>query len=437
MSALAEAAAPGYFDGALRAVNFFGGRLLSGRDMADEQAASAARDAAIASAVGTGVARGLVVTRARSANGSLLNAVDLSPGTAIAPDGSVLRLAAALRIELVPDDSRAPAAALGPGEFRLCGPKPSGNPTPSVQYGTALQVLLVGPAQALSSEQAPGVSGEGGAALNRCGARWRLSGLRFRLATIPGALLGSDAPLFNDGSTLGRHRARHLAAFAALGGNVVAEALADPLGGLDNPLRAYGLLDAAGVVADNEVPLALFGWQPGGLAWLDMWAVRRSLHAPASAADLLLLGSGRRAAEGEAFIRQFALQIAELINAGDVLPAGLQAASVFRYLPPVGVMPLASSTRRGIDADTFFAGLAVSEDDFLDGALLEPLWRGAAMLPPINLTSEPAQLIWRFRLRGDDGSASGALLFGHRHLPLPAASRENRARFDHDRYPTF
>ncbi|MCX9157397.1 hypothetical protein OPU71_14815 [Niveibacterium sp. 24ML] len=437
MSALAEAAAAGYFDGAQRAVNFFAGRLLSGRDLADEQAASAERDAAIATAAGTGIARGLVVTRSRSANGSLLEAVDLSPGTAIAPDGTVLRLASPLRIQLAPDTSTPPPPNLGPGAFRLCGPKPGGRPGPSVRYGTALQVLLVGPAQALSSEQAPGVSGAGSESINRCGARWRLNGLRFRLATIPVALLGAAASTLADTSTLGRHRARHIAAFAALGGNVVAEALVDPLGGLNNPLRAYGLLDAAGVVADDEVPLALFGWQPAGLAWLDMWAVRRTLHEPASAADLLLLGSGRRAAEGMAFIRQFAQQAAELIGAADYAPTIMTARNVFAYLPPVGVLPIASATRRGIQPNAFFSGLAVSEDDYLDGALLEPLWRGAAMLPPIDLASEPQQLIWRFRLRGDGGAESGALLFGHRHLPLPAASRENRARFDHDRYPTF
>lgn len=432
MSGLAEGGVSGWFEGALRNVNFFGGRLLSGQDMADEQTAAAQRDAALALALGTGVAQGLAVSRAREPNGTLLDAVDLTPGTAVAPDGTLLRLSAPLRIRLVPDDSKTAEGPLGPGEFRLCGPQPGGTSSPSVRYGVAVQVLLAGPAQALSSERAPGVSEASRASVDRCGARWRLTGVRFRLASVPPVLFGSDSTLFGATDTLGRHRARHVAAAAALGYPQVLAALAQPLGGAALPAQASGLLAAAGLLREDEVPLALLGWLPGGLAWVDMWAARRGLHRPPQPEEGSLFASSRRAAAGAAGLQQFAVQMAELIAdmvADPALdPAMLEARQVFRQLPPFGLLPLDRATRRGIDPARFFAGLAASDDDPLDADLLEPLARAAPAYPPIDIAGQPDRLIWRLRVAGD------ALCFGHCHLPLPPAARANRARVEAARY---
>lgn len=426
----------GYFEGALREVNFFGGRLLAGRDLADEQAAWAARDGALATALGTGVAQGLVVRQARAANGTRLNAVDVSAGTALAPDGSLLRLAEPLRIQLVPDDGTAAPGPLGPGEFRLCGPRPTAPASPSLRFGSGLQVLMLGPAERLSSEQAPGVVPDDAARLNRCGSRWRLRGVRFRLATVPAAALPAPLLLLMAGDDpLRRHQLRHRVAALLLGHDAVDAALADPLNGLHQAGRDSGLM-AAVPRAPSEVPLALLAWSAAGVAFVDLWAVRRGLHRGAEAADGSLLEAPRRAAEAIATRRQFAEQLAELATESTLDTDMLEARQVFDWLPAAGWLPLAQGNRRGFDAQRFFHGLGASPVHTVDGAALGPLMAVALHHPHLPLKPEPPRLIWRLRAR-ENLQAPGALpclAFAAGHLQPPLEARFNRGRYGFARY---
>jgi hypothetical protein len=426
----------GYFEGALREVNFFGGRLLAGRDLADEQAAWGARDAALATALGSGVAQGLVVRQARGANGTRLDAVDVSPGTAIAQDGSLLRLAEPLRIRLVPDDGATPAGPLGPGEFRLCGPRPTAPPTPTLRFGTGLQVLTIGPAERLSSEQAPGVAGADGARLNRCNARWRLHGVRFRLATVPAAALPASLLLLLAGDQpLRRHQLRHRVAALCLGHAATDAAWADPLNGLHQAGGERGLL-AAVPRAPGEVPLALVAWSASGVAFVDLWAVRRGLHRAAGPVDGPLPQAPRHAAEAFATTRQFAAQLADLVAEPTLDPAAMEARQVFEWLPPAGWLPLAQGGRRGFDAERFFAGLGASPVLTVDAAGIGPVMQAALAHPRLPLVPEPPRLIWRLRVR-ENLQAAGAqacLAFAAGHLPVPVEARFNRGRYGFARY---
>jgi hypothetical protein len=423
------AGTPGWFDGALRQVNFFSGRLLAARDLADEQSAVAARDAALASALGTGVAHGLVVSQTRLANGQPQAAVDVTAGTAIARDGSVLRLAQDLRVHLVADGGGQASGPLGPGEFRLCGPSPNPVATGGATAPSGAQVLLLGPAVDLSAEQAPGVdaavSGYAAGQLNRCGARWHLHGVGFRLANLPLGVLPAGTTL-TGANPLTQSKVRQRLALACLGAMAHTLALADPLGA--GRASAWGALDEAGLVGASEVPLALIAWQGGKPAFVDMWAARRRLHAPADGA-LPLSQTDRRAAEGEAGIAQFAAQLAELLARGDLAPASLRALDAFDALPPAGILPLAAPGRRGVNPDSFFAGLAASPVKSIEAGALEALLRAAAAYPPLAIAAEPRQLIWRLRAR-ENSLLAGAVpceVFVTGLMPMDFDARANRA----------
>ena len=84
----------------IETVRFFNGRLLSGGDMGREQAAQGARDALLATALGSGVAYGLDVQQTpadRALEGAV---VTVKSGLAISPSGQLLRLASDQRLRL-------------------------------------------------------------------------------------------------------------------------------------------------------------------------------------------------------------------------------------------------------------------------------------------------------------------------------------------------
>jgi len=435
VSSASAAGLPGFFDQALREVNFFGGRLLSGRDMADEQQATASRERALAQALGTGVASGLTVSHARDASGLRLAAVDVKPGTGIAPDGSLLRLGQPLRIALARSSASAAATAPGTGDFQLCGMGPSGGPSGV----TGVQVLTIAPADALSGDRAVGVAVDDPGLAQVCAARWRLRGVVFRLASVPSSALLADALALLDALAAGNDGVadalRNRLAWDCLGAPALAAARADPLGLAGQTGYPLGLVARANLLAANELPLALVVWGAKGLAFVDMWAVRRALHRP-DFGEALWLTSGRRLAEAQAGMAGQAQHLAELQAEPAVDTASLRALDIFRYLPAAGLLPLASATGKGFDGDGFFSGLGVSEVQVAEGAPLEPLLRHAASHPPMDLLAEPPALIWRLRLRDNllASSARPCLLWVAGSVPLDLAPRDNRARFDTARF---
>ena len=117
--------------------NFFNGRLLTGEDLAAEQAFGRAADEALARLHGPGVGHGLdVVLDDTGANG--VPAVRVAAGAAVTGAGTLLALDTSVRLEL---RRTPPPQGTAPSAFAQC------TPAGPVHAGQAqLHLLTIGPA---------------------------------------------------------------------------------------------------------------------------------------------------------------------------------------------------------------------------------------------------------------------------------------------------
>src|SRR5262249_37671084 len=151
--------------------------------------------------------------------------------------------------------------------------------------------------------------------------------------------------------------ARNAVAYRCFGYNDPAFAAyrADPSSAA--PPAGYGLLDTLRPtqLTDCDVPLAVLSWTAtDGIRFLDRWSVRRGLTAPSPAGNWAPLHGGRRRAEAEAMFLQFQEHIAALRSTLPK-PDTVVATQHFRYLPPVGLLPLkGGGAAAGFAWATFF-----------------------------------------------------------------------------------
>jgi len=439
-------------DGGIRNPYYFEGRLLTAEALRADQDAHRARQRHLGRALGAGVVEGLEVTIESRGDGDDPPVLSVAPGLAIDHRGDTVEIAACEAIAL----TRAPTAdAEAPCLFRDCLP-------PSVgieSTGEGFYVLILSPASGYRERAPMSGLGEGKAGAG-CGSRWVIEGVQLRLEPLDplAASRVSDATrdllqdeLLGASDTAALSKLRNVLAHLCLGTEQLPGFAADPFarsvapgGTTTRPaLAGYGALDdlaVAGRLTDCDVPLALLDWRLGGIAWLDLWAVRRRPAPPARESDWPTLSGGRRQSEAEATLFQFQDQLAELL--GDAPnPAAIRARDHFRWLPPAGLLPLAGAARPGVTHPTFWAGLVVRgvpvPDQpalFIDGARLRELLAGALVLPPIDLTSE--EFLWALHVRQNQQlSASGAapapyLAFASGHHPFVGTARFDLARWD-------
>src|SRR5204862_2709109 len=128
-----------------------------------------------------------------------------------------------------------------------------------------------------------------------------------------------------------------------------------------------------------------------------LWSVRRRVTAPGADARMSLLTGDRRAAEGEAMVSQFQAQIEDMLLSG-VQTSQIAARDWFAYLPPVGLLPIASGTLgRGFDYGRFFSQMTYRRPIYIEGAQLRPLLREAIDYPPIDTSS--GVVVWLYLVR--------------------------------------
>ena len=357
------------FDGGIRSVNFFNGRVLTGEDLSDEQEAQRQARRLIGRAFGEGVASGLEVSEAERGSSPASPIVRIEPGLAVNRRGQTLRLNARTSVGLVrKDDTTTDQTNI---TFRDCDTL-----RPYV-YVTTANVYLLTLAPAEGREGRAPTAGEGNipAAFNT---RYLVEGVQFRLIGLGSTNLGDLGTL------------RNRLAYACLGVGVTDAFARDPFNPLNPFSQGYGPLDglratgeSPGTLTDCEVPLALIYWTPsGGLEFIDMWSVRRRITEPPTGTRWDMLLSDRRRAESEAMILQFQDQIAEMVIKFDL--TGATATDYFRYLPPVGILPVrresvvvgpdgTKKTFLGVNENTFFGNRVVGQPDLIDDTLLRPL----------------------------------------------------------------
>jgi len=366
-----------FTDGGIRTVNFFNGRLLTGKDFSREQDARREADNRIGLALGEGVAFGLEVEYDDQLSQSNLPVVHIKAGLAFNREGLALRLKNSVHVALARSFEVGSVdclfknwAVLGGGTYVA---------------GAGVYVLTIAPAESTEGRAASNGLDPGNV---RCNTDTTVEAVQFRLLQVKPALyadLNVAAPSF-----------RNQLAYRCFGAGIQADWFENLLGATP---RQDDLLEflRKNILSPLEVPLGLlFFTGAADLEFIDVWAVRRSLNHYDSDPLMSLVGS-RRLAIGQAMFMQFQQHISLLLNQS-ADPESIIAADYFRFLPPVGIIPLLSNNfPRGLHQDLFFDGIVHHPIVYIEAARAEALMRHALHYPPIDIKSRVMVRIYRVR----------------------------------------
>jgi len=426
-------------EGGIRSVNFFNGRLLSGKDLSREQAARREADARLGRAVGDGVAYGLEVARDTTLDKPAAPVLRIKSGLAVNRVGQTLRLAADVSVALTRRFGGADAGCI----FANCTPLTGG----TYVAGAGVYLLTIAPAQ----------MSEGKAATNgldptnvACNTDATVEAVQFRLININ--------PLRYAGLDVASTQFRNRLAYRCFGIEAREQNVIDPWR-VDAP--RYGLIDELREVGldDRDVPLAVLFWTAGGIQFIDMWAARRELLEPDALSGFSFqrdplkpeglsffgfVARRRRLVESHAMCAQFQQHLADVLARASN-PTTVVAIEQFRYLPPFGIVPLQHAPLRGFLEATFFSGVvrrplsgSNQHTAFIDVRLLGALQEQALAGSPTDLESK--EFIWIYRswqnvkARTDGQSVQPMVAFASGLLQNLAVARFDMARFDYSDY---
>jgi hypothetical protein len=350
---------------ALRSINFFNGRLLTGDDLSSEQAAQLARAQRLGRAVGEGVGYGLEVS-AQAGSQPDQPVVTVAGGVALSRSGLALELSSAVDVSIT-QAVATPGSEPG-GLFADCQPYAPGTYT----AGAGVYLLTIGPAQ--QGDGLAPVNGLGNAS-SPCNVATEIETVKFRLIRL--ALTAAE---LSDTQKLRNH-----VAYLCFAPDALAGFIADPFG---TPPTTYGLIDELRdqTISDDEVPLALIGWTADtGIDFVDLWSVRRRITRRPAEGDFAAFAGDRRRAEGEAMFLQFGDQLRDL-QAGPH-PEQVAAAATFDWLPPAGLVPIGGLAARAFDIDVFFSATTTRGPAVLEGSRLIQLLDTARSYPPIDVAA--------------------------------------------------
>lgn len=410
------------YDPAVRLVNFFNGRMLSAEDLLAEQTANREERRRLGQAIGEGIAYGLEVKPMAGADPKTAAAITVRAGLALNRQGQTLSLARSVDLALHELPATGTGSTLDVRDFAFCSDV-NGN---TYVAGAGAYLLTIGTAEGKQG-LAP-VSGLGNVQAS-CNTKYLAPGVRFRLVplTLAAGDLSQPALLRN------RLAYRCLAAAPEGSSGLVDDTFfANPFG---PPIAEYGVIDRlrphlpaalgnAAWLKDCEVPLALLYFTADdGLVFVDMWAVRRRIVAPGADATFPLLTGDRRRAEREAMFLQFQNHLGSLVD-GALSPVSTRMRTHFRYLPAVGLAPLANARfANGFNEAILFEGITRRETLFIEGARLEILLRTSFAYPPVDLDS--GVMLWVYRIRENSAaifentarSPQPYLVFASGHMP--------------------
>lgn len=403
-----------------RAPYFFNGRLLTGEAMTDEQRAQHVAHELLAQGLGDGVAYGLQVEQSKDFNTIDRPVVTVKAGAAVSRRGDLMLLTADAEVELV----RPATASVAPQRiFEACNPPQQG----AYVADAGVYLLTIAPVT-VGNGLAP-VSGLGGG--NGCNVKYRVDAVQFRLVQLPvaPAVLSDSA------------RLRNLVAYQCFGVADLLDFASDPFAappGTEPRTLLDHLRDQQ--LGDCEVPLAVLHWTAtGGLQFVDLWSVRRRLTRTRNAAPLFLSISDVRLAAAEAMVLQFERHVLDLI-AASVSPTLLRASHSFRYLPPIGTVPLPAPGRKGIAYDQFFLGRTYNPPRFVNGAKLAPILRTFLTTAPIDFGNN--EMVWLYTIVQNirEANAGGLnapqtyLIFATGQVPYQAEAQFDVSYWNYSNY---
>lgn len=464
-------------DQGIKNINFFEGRLLSGRDLREQLKADKQHHRQLGRAIGAGVIEGLEVKIKSDGSGESCPELTVTKGTALNARGEVLDLPGNVDILL----TRPLEVDVGEDSiFRDCHIPP----TTSIPSGAGLFILVMSPVAEYSEKRAPKSGISEGGKVTGCGNRYIEEGVTFRLVELDYTKLDSNKisdatrellknELLSEDSLVNAakltperlSKLRNVMAHLCFGTERLNSFARDPFAVKegDSAFMNYSALDdlydpdqddlyAPKYIHDCDVPLALFYWTLYGIAFLDLWAVRRRPYELTPSSSWPTLISPRRLAEAEAMFFQFQEQIGQLISSHPD-PVSIIAQDYFRYLPPAGFLPLRKGTSPGLVAINFFGSLphrsaphfsgSVEEfnqgtPQYIDGKIISSLLIESFSKVPINVTD--FEMIWTYypwqhiQAITEDTSNSHHLLFVTAHMPPAGIARFDIARWDYSNY---
>ncbi len=298
--------------------NYVNGRLLAAEDLATGQSTLLQRDTWLGQAAGPGIVTGLEVTAAATT-------LTVASGLGICPSGEPVSLPAAITLPL---SFAGPSAAPIGGSFACCTTT-SGGAQAAVTGGAYLLTAM--PTCQLQG-QAPMAVPPGSDTPVACTAQWQVEGVQFKAIQLP---LGTTV----NGITVNTNNSRNLLAHWCFGTAQLAALGVNPFS--FNP--AYRGLDQLTTtdLTSCDLPLCVFYWNAGAIAFIDNWSVRRRTTRPdVSGTPWSAAVADQRSADGEARFLQFQDQVSDLMSAGT---SGNTVTSdvFFGMLPPAGFLPVA------------------------------------------------------------------------------------------------
>jgi hypothetical protein len=402
---------------ALRWINFFNGRLLTGDDLRGEQSTLRARLQQHGLLTGTGVAYGLEVQETAGTSTPQNPVVTVAGGLAGSPSGLALWLPSSVDLSLAGTEA---TSGTEPGAlFAPCQPFAPGTYT----AGAGVYLLWIGPAS--QSDGLAQVNGLGNQ-VAPCNVDDNIDTVQFGLIRLALALDQLDD----------RRHLRSLVAFLCFAPDALASFVTNPFG---PPLSTYGLIDtlrAQQVLTDDQVPLAIFGWDiDDGIQFVDEWSVRRRVTRRAAEGDFTAFAGDRRRAEGEAMFLQFQGAIADLRSGPG--PQTLAATSAFTFLPAAGLLPLVGQgLAQGFDLAAFFSGLTTRGPVYVNGAEVDALIQRSFTYAPIGLTG--GEVTWLYLVRENSAAGpsgdQGYALFASGHIPYAANAHFDLSVWDYSNY---
>lgn len=435
----------------IKNTNFFEGRLLTGRDLQDQQIANRTRHQQLGRAIGAGVIEGLEVEVKSDGSEGSPPVLTVKQGLAITAKGDILELPQNEDIAL----TRTLKAIEGKGDLFYNCLEP---PTASIPNGAGIYILVMSPASGFRERAPKSGLGDNGI-VKGCGSRYNVEGVQFRLVELNPANLDSIAPdtrdnlLLNDLLSAANpattsepdrlSKLRNILAHLCFGTETLKNFPADPFA-LENGRSAYNNYSALDdlhrleLLNDCDVPLALFYWTLDGIAFLDLWSVRRRPVRRCLETIWSRIVSEILLAESEAALLQFQDQITALFLSG---AGNVTAKDYFYLLPPAGIIPVQSkNSTQGYRYQIFFEGFTYRDPVYIDGATMASLIRNALLYWPIDTSSK--ELVWLYSVRQNQQaidpsyttSVQRYLLFATGHMPFAGSARFDLAHWDYSNY---
>lgn len=318
------------FQDGLLSPYFFNGRLLAAEDLQLDQDTMLARLAILGTAIGYGVISGLRVTGAKNTT-----TLQITKGTGLNSAGHIIRLPNPATLSLSPQ-SGTTSAPPNTGKFGDCdlASLPTGG-----AINTGVYLLTVMPSSRFEGKVAYKAAA-GSTSPPGCANKWERDGLVFKAIPISSAL-------FPITSAVTDRNIQNLLAHWCFG-SLELQHLADDPFHFDDRFTGIDLIPH-GDLTPCDLPLAVFYWKNGALQFVDAWSARRRLVRPGawdgltgSKDDWSGLLSDKRIAEGQARFLQFQHQIDAFLDTGKA--GSVKASDYFRFLPPVGFLPINPSS---------------------------------------------------------------------------------------------